>query len=128
MFSCLSAVLRTDKLPEVRRAAVLVVTLLLTGLGKDALQVCTRALLPVSSTDTCTHARTHPHTLARTHAYVHTHTHTHTHARTHARTHACIHPHERAHTSTRTHAYTIFGMVVCGDVPLLTSHLYSHAQ
>ncbi|XP_067047611.1 transport and Golgi organization protein 6 homolog isoform X2 [Acropora muricata] len=39
IFSCLSAVLKTDKACEVRRAAVLVVTLLLRGLEKNIMEV-----------------------------------------------------------------------------------------
>lgn len=39
IFSCLSAVLKTDEACEVRRAAVLVVTLLLRGLGKNIMEV-----------------------------------------------------------------------------------------
>lgn len=39
IFSCLSAVLKTDKSAEVRRAAVLVFTLLLRGLGKNIMEV-----------------------------------------------------------------------------------------
>ena len=39
IFSCVSAVLKTDKLAEVRRAAVLVITLILQGLGKNIMEV-----------------------------------------------------------------------------------------
>ena len=39
IFSCVTAVLKTDKSAEVRRAAVLVITLLLRGLGKNIMEV-----------------------------------------------------------------------------------------
>ena len=39
IFSCVSAVLKTDKSAEVRRAAVLVITLILRGLGKNIMEV-----------------------------------------------------------------------------------------
>ena len=39
IFSCVTAVLKTDKSGEVRRAAVLVITLLLRGLGKNIMEV-----------------------------------------------------------------------------------------
>ena len=39
IFSCVSAVLKTDKSVEVRRAAVLVITLLLRGLGQNVMEV-----------------------------------------------------------------------------------------
>lgn len=38
IFSCVSAVLKTDKSAEVRRAAVLVITLILRGLGKNIME------------------------------------------------------------------------------------------
>ena len=38
IFSCVSAVLKTDKSAEVRRAAVLVITLILQGLGKSIIE------------------------------------------------------------------------------------------
>lgn len=59
IFSCLSAVLKTDKSPEVRRATVLVITLLLRGLGKSIMEVLASTLKEiyqllklVESTDT----------------------------------------------------------------------------
>ena len=39
LFSCVSAVLKTDKSAEVRRAAALVITLILRGLGKNIMEV-----------------------------------------------------------------------------------------
>ena len=39
IFSCVSAVLKTDESAEVRRASVLVITLLLKGLGKNIMEV-----------------------------------------------------------------------------------------
>ncbi|XP_031563618.1 transport and Golgi organization protein 6 homolog [Actinia tenebrosa] len=39
IFSCLSSVLQTDQSDQVRRAAVLALTLLLQGLGQDSIQV-----------------------------------------------------------------------------------------
>ena len=39
IFSCVTAVLKTDKSAEVRRAAVLVITFLLRGLGKSIMEV-----------------------------------------------------------------------------------------
>ena len=39
IFSCVSAVLKTDKSAEVRRAAVLLITLILRGLGKSIMEV-----------------------------------------------------------------------------------------
>ena len=40
VFSVLQVVIDGDKAVEVRRAAVLVVTLILQGLGRDAFSVC----------------------------------------------------------------------------------------
>lgn len=39
IFSCVSAVLKTDKSAEVRGAAILVITLILRGLGKSIMEV-----------------------------------------------------------------------------------------
>ncbi|XP_078383567.1 transport and Golgi organization protein 6 homolog [Oculina patagonica] len=44
IFSCVSSVLKTDKSAEVRRAAVLVITLLLRGLGKSIMEVLSSTL------------------------------------------------------------------------------------
>lgn len=44
IFSCVSAVLKTDKSAEVRRATVLVLTLLLRGLGKSIMEVLSSTL------------------------------------------------------------------------------------
>ncbi|KAJ7372782.1 Transport and Golgi organization protein 6 [Desmophyllum pertusum] len=44
IFSCVSAILKTDKSAEVRRAAVLVLTLLLRGLGKSIMEVLSSTL------------------------------------------------------------------------------------
>ena len=45
LFGCLSALVDTDPAIEVRRAAVLLVSQLIDGLGADALKVCKRKLL-----------------------------------------------------------------------------------
>ncbi|XP_015108540.1 uncharacterized protein LOC107035575 [Diachasma alloeum] len=44
---CIGCIIETDKFPECRRAAVLVVTLLIRGLGKDVLENLDSQLLPV---------------------------------------------------------------------------------
>lgn len=46
IFGCLSALVDTDPAIEVRRAAVLVVSQLLDGLGADALKVSTNPRIP----------------------------------------------------------------------------------
>ena len=68
IFSCVSAVLKTDKSAEVRRAAVLVITLILRGLGKNIMEV---SLFTSQSEDLVFQPIRGPHLHDLSHTYLH---------------------------------------------------------